>query len=121
MEKFMNKSYILYVLLLAPSFPAFAMELNLLGSEINNNSSEQAARERDSNLANQANEQWIQYNTRACGQCNAPVERNQSCNHMTCTKCSHEFCYVCGNQWGNFQTCPYFNHPPVIANNQRNG
>ncbi len=94
-----------------------------LFNHVANVTCEQARRDRDPDIANQANEQWIRDNTRACGECNAPVERNQGCNHMTCRNqnCRYEFCYVCGKQWGNLQTCPYYNHPPVIPNNQRNG
>jgi len=31
-----------------------------------------------------------------CPGCGIVVEKTQGCNHMTCTKCKTEFCYVCG-------------------------
>jgi len=31
-----------------------------------------------------------------CPGCGILVQKSQGCNHMTCTKCSTEFCYVCG-------------------------
>jgi len=71
-------------------------------------------RERETNpdLAAQADLEWMANNTKQCNRCGNAVERNQGCNHMTC-KCGYEFCYVCGRPWGNRQTCPYYNHPPV--------
>jgi E3 ubiquitin-protein ligase RNF14 len=27
--------------------------------------------------------------------CGAPIQRNGGCDHMTCTKCRHEFCWLC--------------------------
>jgi hypothetical protein len=36
-----------------------------------------------------------------CFRCNALVEHNQGCRHMTCL-CKAQFCYVCGLKW---QTC----------------
>ena len=38
---------------------------------------------------------WILANTRKCPACNARIEKNQGCNHMTCRHCRHEFCWVC--------------------------
>lgn len=37
-----------------------------------------------------------------CEKCGAWIEKNKGCNHITC-KCSHQFCYICGNKW---KTCP---------------
>ncbi|KAF8858471.1 ariadne RING finger [Acephala macrosclerotiorum] len=37
---------------------------------------------------------------RRCFGCNAMVELNTGCNHITC-KCSAQFCYTCGVQWKN--------------------
>jgi len=42
------------------------------------------------------NEGW-----RRCYNCQALVEHNQGCIHMTC-KCRAEFCYICGLKW---RTC----------------
>lgn len=38
---------------------------------------------------------WILANTRKCPACNARIEKNQGCNHMTCRMCKHEFCWIC--------------------------
>lgn len=55
----------------------------------------QAERERDPDLAEQANQEWIRENTKPCPNCNDPIEKNGGCNHMTCQKCRHEFCWTC--------------------------
>ena len=31
-----------------------------------------------------------------CPACGAIIDRNQGCDHMTCSKCRCSFCYVCG-------------------------
>lgn len=33
---------------------------------------------------------------RACPNCNVWVQKTQGCNHITCKKCNHQFCYICG-------------------------
>ena len=33
--------------------------------------------------------------------CGANISRTAGCNHMTCSRCSKEFCYVCGQDWGS--------------------
>ena len=42
---------------------------------------------------------WILANTRKCPACNARIEKNQGCNHMTCRHCRHEFCWVCMSKY----------------------
>ncbi|KAL6450874.1 dbl4 E3 ubiquitin-protein ligase dbl4 [Candida maltosa Xu316] len=48
----------------------------------------------DSETAN-----WIDANTHSCPKCHSSIEKNGGCNHMTCRKCKHEFCWVCLNDW----------------------
>ncbi|CAD0093066.1 unnamed protein product [Aureobasidium mustum] len=33
------------------------------------------------------------------GGCGARIERNGGCPHMLCSRCSHEFCYLCLGEW----------------------
>jgi ariadne-1 len=46
--------------------------------------------EDDSETAN-----WISAHTKECTKCHSTIEKNGGCNHMTCRKCRHEFCWVC--------------------------
>ncbi|KZV72813.1 hypothetical protein PENSPDRAFT_628182 [Peniophora sp. CONT] len=48
----------------------------------------------DSETAN-----WIKSNTKECSKCQSTIEKNGGCNHMTCKKCKHEFCWVCMGSW----------------------
>ena len=40
-------------------------------------------------------ELWISKNAKPCPSCNAPIEKNQGCNHMLCTNCNKDFCWIC--------------------------
>jgi len=43
--------------------------------------------------------EWVVAHTKSCPNCNAPIEKNGGCDHMTCKKsaggCGFEFCWVC--------------------------
>ncbi|KAK9448575.1 uncharacterized protein V1518DRAFT_374266 [Limtongia smithiae] len=58
--------------------------------------------EDDSETAN-----WISANTKECPKCMATIEKNGGCNHMTCRKCKHEFCWICIGQWAEHGTSWY--------------
>ncbi|KYQ88963.1 ubiquitin-protein ligase (E3) [Tieghemostelium lacteum] len=64
--------------------------------------------EDDSETAN-----WIQSNTQDCPQCHSSIEKNGGCNHMTCKKCKHEFCWVCLGNWKNHSKCNTFDKDKV--------
>lgn len=57
---------------------------------------------------------WILANTQRCPnpKCDYPIEKNQGCNHMTCSRCRHEFCWICLRDWrdhgGSFYDCNKF-------------
>ncbi|KAI9020516.1 hypothetical protein DFJ74DRAFT_673498 [Hyaloraphidium curvatum] len=53
----------------------------------------------DSETAN-----WISANTKECTKCNATIEKNGGCNHMTCRRCKYEFCWVCSGPWAEHGT-----------------
>jgi hypothetical protein len=39
-----------------------------------------------------------------CRNCNAMIELTRGCNHITCSNCSHQFCFKCLSPWGG-RTC----------------
>jgi len=46
-----------------------------------------------------ANLTWIKAYTKACPSCKKFIEKNQGCNHMTCSQCKHQFCWICMGDW----------------------
>ena len=56
----------------------------------------------DSETAN-----WMSSHTKECPQCTSTIEKNGGCNHMTCKKCRHEFCWVCMGRWQEHGTSWY--------------
>ncbi|KAL9048964.1 MAG: hypothetical protein Q9162_007462 [Coniocarpon cinnabarinum] len=56
----------------------------------------------DSETAN-----WISANTKECPRCFSTIEKNGGCNHMTCRKCKHEFCWMCMGVWSEHGTSWY--------------
>jgi ariadne-1 len=58
--------------------------------------------EDDSETAN-----WISANTKECPKCVSTIEKNGGCNHMTCRKCRHEFCWMCMGVWSEHGTSWY--------------
>ncbi|KAI6195897.1 RBR-type E3 ubiquitin transferase [Aphelenchoides besseyi] len=44
-----------------------------------------------------ANRLWISTNSKPCPKCRVNIEKNGGCDHITCRKCKHEFCWRCLN------------------------
>lgn len=67
---------------------------------------------------------WIHLNTKSCPACHVNIEKNQGCNHMTCRKCKHEFCWICFDDWkkqGYSHKCATnANDAPDITTNHTN-
>ncbi|XP_066548468.1 ankyrin repeat and IBR domain-containing protein 1-like [Amia ocellicauda] len=64
---------------------------------------------------NAASSLWVLANSKPCPKCQTPIQRNAGCNHMQCTKCSYNFCWVCLEDWtmhgfntGGSYTCTRF-------------
>lgn len=48
---------------------------------------------------------YMMKNTVKCPHCQISTQKISGCNHMTCTKCRGEFCWLCGNDWRNHAAC----------------
>jgi ribosomal protein L44E len=75
---------------------------------------DQAERERklaaDPEEAEKMTEQLLLKTTKPCPACHAPVEKNGGCNHMTCSNCHYEFCWLCLKRWQGYYShgCPLY-------------
>jgi ariadne-1 len=66
----------------------------------------------DWNLVHGSSSFWIKINAKPCPTCKVPIEKNGGCNHVTCSKCRAEFCWICLSYiHDNFQvhTCNRYN------------
>jgi hypothetical protein len=50
-----------------------------------------------------ADHHWINEHTKKCPQCDYNIEKNRGCDHMTCFKCKHEFCWECLAPYSNIK------------------
>ena len=64
----------------------------------------------------EASEALIQGSTKRCPykRCSIPIFKSEGCNHMCCSQCKTEFCYVCGDElpkdkYGHYSTDMHFN------------
>ncbi|KAF2250468.1 hypothetical protein BU26DRAFT_424058, partial [Trematosphaeria pertusa] len=49
-----------------------------------------------------------------CPKCHEWIELAEACNHMICTSCKYEFCFVCQQRWRGFHDrdgCPSYGDP----------
>lgn len=51
---------------------------------------------------------YILANTKGCPNCKVNIEKNQGCDHMTCARCKHEFCWLCFGNWRGHNVCNRF-------------
>ncbi|KAK9815937.1 hypothetical protein WJX72_012289 [[Myrmecia] bisecta] len=67
--------------------------------------------------ANQ-NQHWMHRHTKKCPGCGSNIQKTGGCNHMVCTLCRRQFCWVCGGDWsqhnaetGGYYACNRFSQP----------
>eukprot|EP01084_Bolivina_argentea_P097605 175455_1 len=77
-------------------------------------------------LKESENAQWIVTNTKKCPKCFTRIERNHGCNHMVCSKCQYEFCWVCMGSWkehgigtGGYYRCNKYKAKSTMGNRQK--
>jgi ariadne-1 len=46
-----------------------------------------------------ASVKWLLQFTQDCPKCTSPIQKNGGCNHMSCKKCGHQYCWVCLDKW----------------------
>lgn len=52
------------------------------------------------------NTNWILAKTKPCPKCKRPIEKNNGCNHMSCSApCRHYFCWACLQPLSSHQAC----------------
>jgi hypothetical protein len=54
------------------------------------------------------------YRIKKCPECRLAIEFEEACNHMTCARCEHEFCFICMLPWTGFHSddgCPRYGDP----------
>eukprot|EP00727_Mastigamoeba_balamuthi_P007062 m51a1_g2977 hypothetical protein (557) ;mRNA; r:712891-715092 len=66
----------------------------------------------EKNSSDQESLALVKATAKNCFHCGFPTERNQGCNHMTCSKCRGEWCWMCRGDWkthgshtGGFYSC----------------
>uniref|UniRef100_A0A2K5PJ57 RBR-type E3 ubiquitin transferase n=1 Tax=Cebus imitator TaxID=2715852 RepID=A0A2K5PJ57_CEBIM len=62
-------------------------------------------------------QKWL---TKYCPKCNICIEKNGGCNHMQCSKCKHDFCWLCLGDWkthgSEYYECSHYKENPDIVN-----
>ncbi|CAM2713597.1 unnamed protein product [Rotaria socialis] len=43
----------------------------------------------------QQNKNWLRDHAKECPACHIFIQKNDGCDHMTCSRCKHEFCWLC--------------------------
>jgi hypothetical protein len=57
-----------------------------------------------SRISNDDNTQlWLKKHSKKCPKCQSYIEKISGCDHMTCKRCKHQFCWICFADYRNIQ------------------
>ncbi|XP_069620137.1 E3 ubiquitin-protein ligase RNF14-like [Ranitomeya imitator] len=62
------------------------------------------------------NREWIKENSKSCPSCKVPIEKNDGCNKMTCSKCKTFFCWLCLKKLPQDFPYKHFQYPSGCLN-----
>jgi len=85
-----------------PHWPARCEQMDMWKKKLENENIDTSDHKENPNSFEEiANDLWVKANTHPCPKCNVPIEKNEGCNHMTCSnrRCKHEFCWICRQPW----------------------
>lgn len=51
---------------------------------------------------------WINDFTKQCPQCRTRIQKSEGCNHMSCSNCRYQFCWVCSLSWADHSGNSYY-------------
>lgn len=51
---------------------------------------------------------WINEFTKQCPQCRTRIQKSEGCNHMVCSHCRYQFCWLCSLSWADHSGNSYY-------------
>ncbi|KAK6599507.1 hypothetical protein H4I95_08382 [Botrytis cinerea] len=69
----------------------------------------------------QKSQRLIKKATKKCPSCDVPILKNKGCDHMTCTHCDYEFCWICLADYELILTTSNAAHDPKCAHYRPDG
>lgn len=67
---------------------------------------------------------WVLSHTKECPKCSVNIEKDGGCNHMVCSSCKYEFCWICESDWAphgdSFYQCTRYKNDDLKSDNGSN-